>query len=464
MFPDRTSLRPSFKAWAAVFAASTVTLGLVGEAAGEQRLTFGISQTVRATDNIRLDASSAGTTLYSDTALSFGLQSTTAISSLSLDLSGVARVVDDPVSGSDARLRDPSLGLAYSRSGANSRLDLTAGYDRPSLAFVLPTSGDGITVQDIYTGGGERENIDLGLRFETGVDAPFGVVLDLSHAERNYTGTTDVLLFDTETQSASVSALFRPNDVTELRLDLSESRYEAGDTAGTRRTTQRASLGIEHELSESDRLRASIGQTEVVETFVTLPGTTNITEGVTSSLEYQRDLANGAVAVNLDSSVNSNGRTTTLEFGRQLAMPTGDLDVTFGWVKSDGAEAQPIGRITYRQEFARSALDLQLSRGASVSQTLGQVTESTTLALGYDLDLSPLSSLSLDASLTDITVVGATTGRARSSLGIAYRRELTQDWDMNVGLQHQRFNPDAGSSAQSNSIYVTLDRVFEGLR
>lgn len=464
MLPDRISLRPTPKSWAALFAASFASLGLVSQAAGEQRMTFGVSQTLRATENIRLDATSAGTTVYSDTKLSFGLQNTTAISTLSLDLSGVARVVDDPVSGSDARLRDPSLDLAYSREGVNSRFDLTAGYDRPSLAFVLPETGSGITVQDVFTGGGQRENIDLGLRFETGVDAPFGLVIDLDHQERNYSGTTDALLFDTETQSAAVSAIFRLSAATEFSLDLSESRYEARDTNGTNRVTQRASLGMTHEFSETDRVRFSIGQSEVVETFDALPAVTNTTEGLISEFEYQRDLANGAVAVNLESSLNNQGRSTTLEFGRQLSLPTGDLDVTFGWVKSDGASAQPIGRVTYRQEFVRSAFDIELSRGSSVSQTLGQVTETTTLAMGYDLEVSPVSSISLDASISDVTVVGATTGRARSSLGVEYSRDITQDWGMNLGLQHQRFNPDTGSSAQSNSIYFTLERTFEGLR
>lgn len=465
MFPERISTRPTRKGWAAVFATSALTVSLAGQAAfGEQILTFGVSQTLRATDNIRLDATSAGTTVYSDTELSFGLENTTAISSLTLDLSGVARVVDDPVSGSDARLRDPSLDLAYRREGVSSRFDFTAGYDRPSLAFALPSSGSDITVQDIFTGGGERENIDLGLRFESGIDAPLGLVIDLDHQDRNYKNTTDPLLFDTQTQTAAVSAILRPNGVTDLRLDLSESRYEAADANGTNRTTQRATIGIDRELSRTDRVRFSIGQSKVVETFDALPGTTNTTDGIVSEFEYQRDLANGAVAVNLDSSLNSQGRSTTLEFGRQLDLPTGDLDVTFGWVKSDGAEAQPIGRLTYRQEFTRSTFDIELSRGASVSQTLGQITETTTLAVGYDLELSAISSLSLDASLSDVNVVGAATGRARSSISAEYSRDLTQDWDMNVGVQHQRYNPDSGSSAQSNSIYFTLERVFEGLR
>ncbi len=465
MFPARASLRPSNMRWAAVFAASALSLSLVGQAAlGEQRFTFGVSQSLRAIDNIRLEANSAGTTLASDTTLRFGLQNTTALSELTLDLSGVARMVDDPVSGSDTRMRDPKLDLAYSREGVSSRLDLTLGYDRPSLAFALPAVGSEITVQDIYTGGGERENINLGLRFETGMDAAVGLVLDLGHQERNYANTTDPLLFENQTQSAALSTVYRLTAATDLSLNLSESRYEAKDANGTHRSTRRATVGVSHDFSDSDRMRVSIGQSEVKETFDALPGTTNITDGVVSEIEYQRDLANGAVAINLDSSLNSQGRSTTLEFGRQLTLPTGDLDVTLGWVKSDGTEAQPIGRITYRQDFARSGFDIALSRGASVSETLNQVTETTTLAMGYDLELSPLSALSLDVSYSDVDVSGANTGRARSSITAEYSRDLTRDWGMNLGLRHQRFDPDAGSSARSNSVYFTLERSFEGFR
>jgi len=465
----RTTLRPSSKLqakrWAAVFATSAVSLSLVAPAAfGEQIMTFGVSQTLRSTENIRLDPTSAGTTVASDTTLSFGLQNTTAISALSLDLSGVARIVDDPISGSDSRLRDPRLDLAYSRNGVNSRFDLTAGYERPDLAFNLPDVGSDSTVQDIFTGAGEREDIDLGLRFETGLDAPFGLVVDLDHQERNFTDTTDPVLFDNQTRSAEVTGIFRLNQATDLSLTLSESRYEAEDALGTNRTTQRATFGVNHEFSETDRLRFSIGQSEVEETFDALPGTSDITDGVVSEIEYQRDLPNGAIAVNLDSSLNSQGRTTTLEFGRQLDLPTGDLDVTLGWVVNDGADAQPVGRIAYRQEFTRSAFDLELSRSASVSETLNQVTETTTLVLGYNMELSPLSSVSLDMSYSDVDVSGATTGRTRSSIGAEYSRNLTQDWDMNLGIQHQRFDPDAGASGESNSVYFTLQRSFEGLR
>lgn len=469
MFPERTSLRPASKLhakrWAAVFATSALSLGLLSQAAlSEQTMSFGVSQTLRSTDNTRLAPTSAGTTVASDTTLSFGLQNTTAISALSLDLSGVFRVVDDPVSGSDSRFRDPSLDLTYSRAGVNSRLDLTAGYDRPDLAFNLPDVGSDSTVQDIFTGAGERENIDLGLRFETGLDAPFGVVVDLDHQERNFTDTTDPLLFDNQTQSASISTIYRLSRATEIDLTLSESRYEAEDTNGTNRTTQRATVGFKHDFSETDRLRFSIGQSEVEETFDALPGTTNITDGVVSEIEYQRDLPNGAVAVNLDSNLNSQGRSTTLEFGRQLTLPTGDLDVTVGFVTNDGSDAEPVGRIAYRQNFVRSSFDVELSRSASVSETLNQVTETTTLTMGYDMELSPLSSLSLDVSYSDVEVSGATTGRARSRITAEYRRSLTEDWDMNLGVEHQRFDPDAGSSANSQSVYFTLERSFEGFR
>lgn len=470
MLSECTSSQPVAKRistrWAAVFATSAISLSLVGQAAfGEQIMRFGVSQTLRATDNIRLDPTSVGTTVSSDTALSFGMQNTTAISALSLDLSGVLRVVNDPVVGSESGFRDPGLDLAYRHEGANNRLDLIAGYERPDLAFNLPEIGsDSATVQDIYTGGGQREDIDLGLRVETGLSTVLGMIVDLNHLERNFINTTDPLLFDNQTQEASIRAIYRPLRATELNLTLSEHRYEAEDTNGSSRNTQRITVGFKHDFSETNSMRFSLGQSEVEETFDAQPGISTVTTGPVSEIEYQRDLTNGAVAVNLDSRLNSQGRTTTLEFGRQLALPTADLDVTLGWTLNDGADAQPVGRITYRQHFVRSSFDVDLWRRAQVSEELNQVTETTTLVMGYDLELSPLSSLSLDVSYSSEDISNTTMGRARSRIGAEYRRSLTEDWDINLGVDHQRFDQDTGRSADSQSVYFRLERSFEGFR
>lgn len=457
--------RPRSALWATAFTSSLVGLALLGEAVrAEQIYTFGVSQKLQATDNLRLDPETVGTTTYADTKLRFGLQNTTALSTLNLDMSGVARYVNDPTEGTVSALRDPEVILGYQVEGLKSRLQLEASYAHPDLAFIDPLETDDISEQDLYSGGGRREEISGRFRFETNISADFGVVVEQDYDERRYTGASDPLLFDNTTSNTKLAMLYSLSGATKVSAEFSEDHYDASDTNGTDRETRRATLGIDHEFSHTDRLRFVFGTSEVTETFSALPGTVERYDGLVGELEYQRDLHDGVLTASLDSTLTSVGRQTTLELGRRLDLPLGFLDLGIGAVQADEGDPELIGRVAWEQTFSRSTFDVDLSHRASASETLSQFTTTSEVRLGYALAVNDISTLALDANYAEIDAPTISNSRSRGRIRASYSRDVTKDWDMIVGMDHRRFQSGTTSVATSNGVFFTLQREFQARR
>jgi len=436
------------------------------EGPGDQKFSFNLNQRIGVNDNIRLDPVSVGTTYFSDTALSFGFNSQTGIQRFDLTLDGVFRYLDDPVSGSTSGFADPSLALLYSRDSVDSRLTLTARYARPDLAFLDPFQQDQIDNQDLFRGDGRREDYQLGIRLETGLAAPLGFNLNLSTTGRRYSDTTDPTLFDNRTDSAALGARLQFSPVTQGRVNLSEDRFTAQDLRGTNRTTRRLTFGVVHEFSPVTTLSANIGQSEVIETFDALVGLENVTRGPVGSLALTRAVPDGAVSASLDTTLSVVGRQTNLQVGRTFELPAGGLEVSFGASKGSGFSLLPIGSIVYDATLPTGSLRASLSRGVTISSTQSRAEISTRVAVGYNFDINTVSSIALNLDYADISLTGTGAGpdRTRANFSATYTRDLTRDWDIEVGYQRRYSNSSTTSSAASNLVFMSLQRDFDVFR
>ena len=460
--------RSRMRGWAALGGLVAAALPVAAqETAGLPRYSFDIAQRFGASDNIRLSAPSAGTTLYSDTTFTFGFNSTTRTQTFSLLLSGVGRVVDDPVLGSDSGLRDPRIDLSYAREGANSRMSLFANYARPDLAFLDPLQQAEIDDQDLYNGAGTREDFAAGFRLETGLHDPLGFEFDINSRRRSYSNVTDPLLFSNQTDRASLAAVLRFSRLTEGRLKYSAEHYWAEDVTRTDRDTRRLTFNLSHALSETTSLDVDMGYSEVVETFDALPGVENVTRGPVGAVRLTRQRPNGWVDASLDTTLSDVGRQTTLEFGRLFRLPASTLEIGIGATRGQSFDARPVGLVSYSADLPRGSFSAGLSRTVSISDTLSQATETTRADLGYSVPITDLSALSFNLYYADISLVGNAVGRGarqRGSFYATYSHNLTEDWDLQVGYEFRYYNPDIGSAARSNTVFFGLARSQSFLR
>jgi len=437
------------------------------EGSGDQLLTFGISQKFGANDNIRLEPTSVGTTYSSDTKLSFGFSSQTEAQTLDFSTSGVARLVDDPLVGTDHGFRDPTLALSYIRDSANSRLSVYAKYDRPDLAFLDPLTQGVISDQDLYQGGGTREDSRAGIRLETGLQSPLGFEFDLNSFRRSYSDTTDPLLFSNQTDTAAVAALFRFSPITLGRLDLYESRYWAEDTSQNQVKTNRFTFGLDHQFSAISSLSANIGHSEVVETINTLPGVETVTRGPIGDVFFSRLMPNGMASAQLATTLSQAGRQNTLEFGRIFELPVGGLEIFLGATNGTSFNPRPIGRINYTADLPTGSLNASVSRDSYISDTLSQATETTRADLSYSFDVNDLSSLSFSLYYADIALIGNNSSgadRERGSFYASYTHDVTQDWDLQIGYEYRYFSSTTNGPAHANSVFFALQRDVDIFR
>lgn len=434
------------------------------ENTGADRYRFSVSQSLRATDNIRLNEESAGTTYAADTALGFEYRFGNELQSLDLSALALARVQDDPVLGSESGLSDADFTLSYLRDGANARLQLQSQYLRTDLGFDDPLEEDELTEEDLSSSLGRRININNSLGFETGLQSPLGLQINVSQRERRYQDTTDPDLFDTETTTVSLSTPLRLSETTQARLNYVDSRYEAEDVAGTSRDSRRWSLGLEHAFSPITRVSFDLGHSEVDESFTSQPDSRN--SGTIGSITATRDLPNGEISAQLDTSISQAGRQRSFSIARQFELPDGELRFSFGATDGRGTNLRPIGSVVLRKERESSSLTVALSRSATPSDTDALLTETTRLNVNYDLELTALSSLSLGLRYADIADLNSGAGesdRRRASVNVALNRQVTEDWDLVTGYQFRHARRNTGSSGESNAVYFTLKRDFGAL-
>ena len=423
------------------------------DAPGGTILTFGIETRLSVNDNYNLDLVAPGTSTILDTALSFGYLAETATDRFAFDIDGVLRGSDLPGAGGDLRFDDPGLTISYDREGANSRLTATAAYNEANLDFLDPF--EFIEDGDLISGSGRRATSSARVIFETGTSGPLGFGLELGHRAVNYSDTTDASLFDSQTDDVALTSRLQLSPVLEGRIRLSQEDYAAEDATSTDRTTRALSFGATYEISPVTTLDATLGF-EKIDSSVT-----GADEGVFGTLDLTRALANGSAGIALDRSFGTEGGRTTLSLRRDLELPNGRLAFNLGVTKGELGETGIVGSIDYAQTLPRGELTAALERSVD-SDTSGNAVLTTTAALGYSMPATSVSTLSFDFDYVAVDDVGtgSTLSTDRSTFRAAYTHELTADWDLSAGYEHQRRFTEGSGTASSNEIFMTLGREF----
>lgn len=432
---------------------------------GGLQVDLGINSNVTVDDNFELNPNSSGTTTIFDNRLSFGLTSITALQELRLTGSGVLRYAEIPgrsVSG----FEDPRLQFNYRIENSNSRLTADARYRRSDREFLDPFQVEQeeqlLDGTGLFTGGGTLTTRNATITYETGLNAPLGFRITGSHDEKQYEDLSvlNSRLFDTETDSVDATVTAKLSPVTVMQFNAGLRRYRAGDLAQTERETVDYSIGVTQDIDPVWVLDARIGRTEVETTDTTGTSQKNGTNGL---LKLTRTLTNGSIYGSLDSTVNQNGTRRSLRFGRDLQLPRGNLSASLGLTKTPSGNTGTNAAVSYTYALASSDFSLSLRRDVSTNNVNEEIVD-TRLAVGYGYQIDSISSLRVSLNygrtesaddLSTVPTIDITT------LTASYSRALTQDWDLTGGVKlRRRADSSATGTAESNSVFLTLDRTF----
>ena len=441
----------------------------VGRAAQQAGTGTGLSVTLdylsslRHDDNLRLTNPSFGSTTWWENTLALGVLNQTPGSTLAFNLSGLYRIANEPIIGTESEFVDPRTRLSYQQTRSNSRFSLLAEYRERDLAFnrsLTDVNLDGIIDSADVTGTfGDQINTRGSLDWETGLNDPLGFQFNYSHRERRYSNTIDPTLFENSEDIFTATTLFRISPIVQANLRVNYREFEAEDTAQTDRKTTTVSTGASYNISATTSVNANIGYTQVDNTQRAF-NTNNVTENFVWNFGWNRTLPDGDINFRANQSFGVNGTRTNATVGRSYQRTNSTLNFNAGFTRGPFDEVTPIGQIDYSYQLPSSRIGATIQRRVGTS-TQSVETRQTLAFLTYDYFINPVSALSFSANFIDQENEGSgpSNPRQRGTFNASYSRALTKDWAMNIGYQYEK-DDRSGFEADSSSLFLTLGRRF----
>ncbi|WP_136637799.1 hypothetical protein [Pseudooceanicola onchidii] len=437
-----------------LLASGSVLLAQQSNTANEIR--FGISTSLRHETNERLATPAPGSTTRLSTDLSFGLTRQTTTSLLDFSTSGAVFFEDTPAgTTTDAELS--GLRLYFEKEAARSKLTLQARVSESDLSnlstLVDPITGDLLTVEDP----GRRRSFSLGAALEAGRDGPLETRLALTRSGARYYNTLSPSYADSDTLTVEASARMRLSPVLSLTPSLSYTDYEAQDAVSTRRETRTARLGMSYELDQVTSLNASLGYSSIDQSGA---ATLRNRDGATFALGVTRQVTTGQVGLSYDRTLDNNGTRDRLTLSGSMELPRGKLSGSIGYAKSAQSDGGLVASIDYSHALPDGQITLAASRAVSASDAgFDQITTQLSAAWSHQINGSSSFGVNASYSAVDTSAPGGT-DTSRTTLGVSYDYQLTQDWTLSSGLQHRVAERQGQPDASSNAIFVTIGRDF----
>lgn len=454
----RTGLRRTATAGLLV-SALAVCAPATAQEAGGALFTFGISTTLRTSDNLSLDPNPAGTSTVSETRLTFGFESVTRTQELYISFSDTLEFGWGPDAPADAGFKSPEAELDYLWRGKNSELTF-------SLDLTVDDLDDDATNLDeedpssLVLGTGDLTTRILNFNFETGINDPFGTELRLSETDIDYSDNTPDLI-DSTTQRAVLTAFFRPNQTIETNLSYSHTIYDGEDANGTERVTRVLSFGAAQALDPVTTISGSIGWAHIAETWTAVPLDRPDIEGAIASFVFARDLPAGGFQFEIDYRLTRLGHRTDVLVTRDFELRTGALNFMFGATHIEGGSTQAVGQVGYLREWTDRTFRFDLSSTIAIEENTS-VRRKTQATLGYLIQINEIESLDFGLSVGGITEGGSggVRDRTRVTASATYRRDLTRDWALETGYIYRVRDIEGVGTSYANEIFVTLGREF----
>lgn len=386
---------------------------------GGIQLTFGAALGLEATDNSDFMATETQTRIAPYAGLTFGLLSATPASSFGIDASAEVR---ESVSDDSIKIATPRLSTRYDRSSANATLNLSASAQITDLSQENGGIVDASGLSGSITGTATRRATTASASLIWGQTSRVTYGFGTSYVDNTYTGGTatgldGTALDDNRRLTLDGMVTFDLTKATELKTSLSYSVFEATDTADQ-------------------------SETVILNTGISI------------------DRPLGAVTADFAIADLDAGQQYSLSFGRSLALPAGVASGTIGVTSDSENQIALTATVSARRDLPNGSLSLDISRQVSSlnEQDTSQLT--TQISTDYSQALTSLTTLQVGLDLVQTEDVASNKTSQSTGLEASVSQTLTEDWAADAGYRYRSVDDTPGDTAQSNTIFVELRRVF----
>ncbi|MEX0340639.1 MAG: hypothetical protein AB3N11_16560 [Arenibacterium sp.] len=438
---------------------------------GGLRVSLGVSQTFGTGDNLALGVPGSatnpeqGTTSQSLTSFALNVDSITRNQRFNLQTGGALRFASLPAgSSTDTGFVDPFLSLSYEREAANARFSFDGSFEESDISQGRPlwdfTDEDNIITPpaDLSSlqGTGLRLASDVAVDLEIGLNSPIGFRFFANNTSVSYDDETAPDLNDFDRTSVGASTFFRFNPVTTAVVDYSFTRFNETGVANDR-DTETIEVGFDREFADQSQLSFRIGYTDGDANNVGRPDNAS---GLSGSLNYSRPLTDGSLSARYAVTRDSTGEIDRLNFDRNFVLRGGSLGVSVGATSVYGSSPRFTGGINWSQQFQTSELSLQLNRQVLPDEN-DDSRFTTSFAAQYTHTLSPYSAFVANFSYF-VSDGSATTNEVdRGDVVLRYDYTLTDDWNLNAGINLSMRDEETVGRGESQEIFVGLSRRFD---
>lgn len=418
---------------------------------------------VRVTDNeARVADPPDGTSTLSETRLGLTFDTRTRTQRLTARAGGVfefGAYADEELA--DPGFQSPFLALDYGLRRKNAELSFDARYSEFDVGSERTFDLDG---EDLIVDRGTRANTRIGAAITLGLQGPLRYSAEALFTERTFFDTTDPDLTDLTRFSLDQRLSLALTRSTRLTFDLDYAQTDEADGTDREEISTDYLLGLEHLTTRGLTASARFGL-GVEETTRTIDGdrSTDREEEPILTLSVTQALPNGAVSGEFNRRLTAQGLRSNLTFGRSMDLRVGGLEATLGVAELGEDDLTVIGSLTYDRPTPTGVLGLRLSR--RVNYTDDTDVERFDAAMNYRHQIDRLSSVALDLGLaSSISLDPEEADREQANLRVTYTRQVTRDWDVNVGYAYSSSQSDDDDRVTENAVFANVSRSFDLLR
>ncbi|VDS10741.1 hypothetical protein PARHAE_03960 [Paracoccus haematequi] len=390
------------------------------------------------------------------TPLDLNLRTGSRVQTIQFSLSAPFRL-HDPDEDKSFALGDPQARLLLRRGARNSAIEAELGYRENDLDEEILF--DDLSNEFVTLDGGRVAQTDARLTYVFGREAKLGGEFGLSWIRRDYSGTTDPDLDDSETRSGNVAFYLEPTPLVRARI-LAEASRTDGEVNDSR--SDRYGVGASLQVDKLTNLDVELARTHIRREEG--DGTVEQAEGPSLRLGLTRSRPLGDWSLSFGSDPGTAGRRENFNIGRTLELRrftlTGQVGVTRFQDNYD-----PIFQIAYNQKLTEMSQVQASLRRAAVTDNDGDEALNTDITANYSRQISAVSSIAANIRYRESEVQSGDREDARSvSFGLDYSRALPNDFSLVAGANVIRSKDSDGTHDDEERVYLGVNRSFSFLR